>query len=107
MDGLLISLGKDFESVQFILEKYDGHKDLIYKINSYESLQALKIYLYSNDAESDERKESYKIIKKNLNRVLAQRSADQLETLFNDITLTLNLRYKLTPFHPFLKIDYS
>ena len=61
MDGLLISLGKDFESVQFILEKYDGHKNLTYKINSYESFQTSKARLYLNDAKSDKRKESYKI----------------------------------------------
>jgi len=71
MDGFLVSLEKDFESVQFVLEEYDGHKDLVYKTNNYESLQASKAYLYSNDTESDERKESYKIIKKDLNRVLA------------------------------------
>ena len=71
MDGLLISLEKDFKSVQFILEKYDGHKDLAYKINGYESFQALKARLYLNDAESDERKKFYKIIEKDLNRVLA------------------------------------
>ena len=71
MDGLLISLGEDFESVQFVLEEYDGHKDLVYKINGYESLQASKARLYLNDVESDERKEFYEIIKKDLNRVLA------------------------------------
>ena len=90
-----------------MLEEYDGYKDLAYKINSYESLQALKARLHSNDAELDERKESYKIIKKDLNRVLAQRSADQLEVLIDNITSTSNLRYKLTPFQPLLKIDYN
>ncbi len=76
MDGLLISLEEDFKSVQFILEEYDGHKDLAYKINNYKSLQASKARLHSNDAESDKRKESHKIIEKDLNRVLTQRSAD-------------------------------
>ncbi len=47
-----------------MLEKYNGHKDLVYKINNYKSLQTSKARLYLNDAESDECKESYKIIKK-------------------------------------------
>ena len=91
----MVSLEIFFKSIQFILKEYDSHKDLVYKTNNYKSLQALKVRLHSNDVESDERKKSHKIIKKNLNRVLAQRSADQLEALINDITLTLNLRYKL------------
>ena len=54
-----------------MLEEYDGHKDLAYKINGYESLQASKARLHSNDAKLDERKESHEIIEKDLNRVLA------------------------------------
>jgi len=107
MDGLLISLEKDFKSVQFMLEEYDGHKDLAYKTNGYKSFQASKTRLHSNDAELDKRKKSHKIIKKDLNRILAQRSTNQLEALINDIILMLNLRYKLTPFQPLLKTDYS
>ncbi len=38
MDDLLVSFEEDFESIQFILEEYDGHKDLIYKINNYKNL---------------------------------------------------------------------